>query len=100
MDGSASKVRKLMYEQRFGVLCAAQALGRAHSVSLFDPTNDFEFLPNIHELISRHTRPKHLRLSRLALDRMPSSCLPLSADKILRAVEERECLVGTCLGNG
>lgn len=48
----------------FAGLCAAQALGRAHSVSLFDPTNDFEFLPNIHELISGQTRPQHLRLPR------------------------------------
>jgi NADH dehydrogenase FAD-containing subunit len=46
----------------FAGLCAAQALARKHSVLLFDPRADFEFLPNIHELISGHIRPQHLRL--------------------------------------
>ncbi len=64
---AGSRFRVAIVGGIFAGLCAAQALGRAHSVSLFDPTNDFEFLPNIHELISRHTRPQHLRLSRPTL---------------------------------
>jgi NADH dehydrogenase FAD-containing subunit len=64
---AGSHLRVAIVGGGFAGLCAAQALGRAHSVSLFDPTNDFEFLPNIHELISGHTRPQHLRLSRPTL---------------------------------
>jgi NADH dehydrogenase FAD-containing subunit len=60
---SASRCRVAIVGGGFAGLCAAQALGGGHSVSLFDPRADFEFLPNIHELISGHTRPQHLRLS-------------------------------------
>ncbi len=46
----------------FAGLCAARALAPRHAVTLFDPRACFEFLPNIHELVSGHITPSHLRL--------------------------------------
>lgn len=51
----------------FAGLVAAQRLGSRHAVTLIDRTPDFEFLPNLHELVSRSKRPDSLRLSRARL---------------------------------
>jgi NADH dehydrogenase FAD-containing subunit len=51
----------------FGGLRAAQELGSEFDVTVFDPSPWFEWLPNIHELVSRAKRPTDLRLSRKRL---------------------------------
>ena len=43
----------------FAGLKAAQTLGRDHKVTVVDPSPFFEWLPNIHELISAVKRPAH-----------------------------------------
>ena len=51
----------------FAGLRAAQRLGSAFDVTVFDPSPWFEWLPNIHELVSGTKRPQELRLSRRRL---------------------------------
>jgi NADH dehydrogenase FAD-containing subunit len=51
----------------FGGLRAAQELGSEFDVTVFDPSPWFEWLPNIHELISGAKRPTDLRLPRKRL---------------------------------
>lgn len=51
----------------FGGLTAALRLPDHHDVVVIDPSPHFEFLPNIHELISRVKSPNQLRLSRQRL---------------------------------
>jgi len=51
----------------FGGLRAAQELGPEFDVTVFDPSPWFEWLPNIHELVSRAKRPADLRLPRKRL---------------------------------
>jgi NADH dehydrogenase FAD-containing subunit len=48
----------------FAGLTAAQHLGREHAVTVIDSSSSFEWLPNIHELLSGVKRPTTLRLSR------------------------------------
>ncbi|MBP1687560.1 MAG: FAD-dependent pyridine nucleotide-disulfide oxidoreductase [Deltaproteobacteria bacterium] len=48
----------------FAGLTAAQHLGGAHAVTVIDRSPWFEWLPNIHELLSGVRRPAILRLSR------------------------------------
>jgi NADH dehydrogenase FAD-containing subunit len=48
----------------FAGLSAAQHLGREHAVTIIDRSSSFEWLPNIHELLSGVKRPATLRLSR------------------------------------
>jgi NADH dehydrogenase FAD-containing subunit len=55
--------RVLIVGGGFAGLSAAQALdAEHHDVTLIDPRRDFEFLPNIHELVSAVKRPELLRL--------------------------------------
>jgi NADH dehydrogenase len=51
----------------FAGLRAAQRLDRTFDVNVFDPSAHFEWLPNIHELISGTKRAADLRLSRRRL---------------------------------
>ena len=51
----------------FAGLTTALRLSKRHSVTVFDPAQDFEFLPNIHELVSGVKSPETLRLSRRRL---------------------------------
>jgi NADH dehydrogenase FAD-containing subunit len=51
----------------FGGLRAAQELGSEFDVTVFDPSPWFEWLPNIHELVSGAKRPTDLRLPRKRL---------------------------------
>ena len=51
----------------FAGIAAARRLSNSHSVTLLDPQPAFEFLPNIHELVSGVKAPPHLRLSRESL---------------------------------
>lgn len=51
----------------FGGMRAAQELGSGFDVTVFDPSPWFEWLPNIHELVSQAKRPADLRLSRKRL---------------------------------
>jgi NADH dehydrogenase len=51
----------------FAGLRVAQSLGDGFEVTVFDPAPWFEWLPNIHELVSGSRRPADLRLSRRRL---------------------------------
>jgi len=51
----------------FAGLRAAQGLGPEFDVTMFDPSPWFEWLPNIHELVSGAKRPGDLRLPRKRL---------------------------------
>jgi len=51
----------------FAGLRAAQGLGPEFDVTVFDPSPWFEWLPNIHELVSGAKRPADLRLPRRRL---------------------------------
>jgi NADH:quinone reductase (non-electrogenic) len=51
----------------FAGLRAAQGLGPGFDVTVFDPSPWFEWLPNIHELLSGAKRPADLRLPRKRL---------------------------------
>ncbi len=51
----------------FAGLRAAQGLGPEFDVTVFDPSPWFEWLPNIHELVSGAKRPADLRLPRKRL---------------------------------
>ncbi|MDH4311238.1 MAG: FAD-dependent oxidoreductase, partial [Gammaproteobacteria bacterium] len=51
----------------FAGLRAAQGLGSGFDVTVFDPSLWFEWLPNIHELVSGVKRPSDLRLARKRL---------------------------------
>lgn len=48
----------------FAGIAAARRLSTRHDVTLIDPLPAFEFLPNIHELVSGVKTPEHLQLSR------------------------------------
>ena len=51
----------------FAGIAAARRLSPRHDVILLDPKPAFEFLPNIHELVSGVKAPRHLQLSRETL---------------------------------
>lgn len=53
----------------FAGITAAQGLGPRYDVTVFDPSRWFEWLPNIHELVSGRKRPADLRLPRARLVR-------------------------------
>ena len=48
----------------FAGLAAASRLGDRYAVTLVDRGADFEYLPNLHELVSRSKKPRSLRLDR------------------------------------
>jgi len=51
----------------FGGLTAAIKLSRRHAVTVIDPTEHFEWMPNIHEILSSVKTPQGLRLDRAAI---------------------------------
>ena len=51
----------------FAGLTAAIKLSRRHAVTLIDPTEHFEWMPNIHEILSGVKTPQNLRLDRAAI---------------------------------
>ena len=59
-----SRPRIAIVGANFAGLSAARHLGREYAVTVFDRSASFEWLPNIHELISGVKRPADLRLSR------------------------------------
>ncbi len=63
----ASRPRIAIIGANFAGLSAARNLGREYDVTVFDPSATFEWLPNIHELISGVKRPADLRLPRRRL---------------------------------
>ncbi len=65
----ATRPRVAIVGANFAGLRAAQRLGSQFDVTVFDPSAYFEWLPNIHELISEVKRPADLRLSRRRLVR-------------------------------
>ena len=67
----ARKHRVVIVGANFGGLSAASELAKTHRVTLVDPSAYFEFLPNIHELVSGVKSPNHLRLPRQRLAQAP-----------------------------
>ena len=65
----AQPARIAIVGANFAGIAAARQLSQRHSVTLLDPKPAFEFLPNIHELVSGVKSPGHLRLSRETLSR-------------------------------
>jgi len=63
----SARPRVAIVGANFAGLRAAQSLGNAYDVTVFDPSPWFEWLPNIHELLSGAKRPADLRLSRRRL---------------------------------
>jgi NADH dehydrogenase FAD-containing subunit len=63
----ASRPRIAIIGANFAGLSAARNLGREYDVTVFDPSATFEWLPNIHELLSGVKRPADLRLPRRRL---------------------------------
>ncbi len=53
----------------FAGLTAAVKLSRRHAVTVFDPSAHFEWMPNIHEILSCVKTPQSLRLDRAAIVR-------------------------------
>jgi NADH dehydrogenase FAD-containing subunit len=51
----------------FAGLTAAIKLSRRHAVTVIDPSRHFEWMPNIHEVLSSVKTPKELRLDRAAI---------------------------------
>ncbi len=51
----------------FAGLTAAIKLSRRHAVTVIDPTSHFEWMPNIHEMLSSVKTPQSLRLDRAAI---------------------------------
>ena len=51
----------------FAGLTTAIKLSRRHEVTLIDPSEHFEWLPNIHEILSGVKTPQGLRLDRVAI---------------------------------
>ncbi len=70
----------------FAGLAAARALDSRHfQVTLLDPGPDFEWYPNLHELVSRHKRPGQLRHARQKLmERLGHRFQPVSVSAIDR----------------
>lgn len=64
--GSERK-RVLIVGGNFAGLCAASRLSRRYAVTLVDPLEDFEWIPNIHEILSGVKSSEGLRLSRREL---------------------------------
>lgn len=64
---SRQRARIAIVGANFAGIAAARHLSPRHDVTLLDPKPAFEFLPNIHELVSGVKAPQHLRLSREVL---------------------------------
>lgn len=62
-----TKARVIIVGGGFAGLAAARGLDQRHSVTLIDHSASFEYLPNLHELVSRTKRPRSLRASRARL---------------------------------
>jgi NADH dehydrogenase FAD-containing subunit len=62
-----NKKRVIIIGANFAGLTAALRLPNSYDVTVIDPVRDFEFLPNIHELVSSVKSPENLRLSRRRL---------------------------------
>lgn len=63
----ASRPRIAIVGANFAGLAAARQLGREYAVTVFDRSASFEWLPNIHELLSGVKRASDLRLPRRRL---------------------------------
>ena len=51
----------------FAGTVAARAIPKKHHVELVDPGHDFEWIPNLHEILSSTKRPSALRIPRRRL---------------------------------
>jgi NADH dehydrogenase len=64
---SAKRKRIAIVGGNFAGLTAAVNLSRRHAVTVIDPSKHFEWLPNIHEILSSVKTPQGLRLERTAI---------------------------------
>lgn len=84
------KAKILIIGANFAGLAAAKRLGSSAEVVLIDPSPYFEFIPNIHELISAQKTPVDLRLDRAKLiEKMGHSWIQ---DKVLALDPENKQL--------
>ena len=81
--------RVVVIGANFAGLTAAMRLSPEHQVTVIDPSPFFEFLPNIHELVSGVKRPEHLRLSRERLLRPTGHRFVQDAVTAIHAAERR-----------
>jgi len=63
LPASKERPRIAIVGAGFAGLSAAKRLGREYAVTVFDRSASFEWLPNLHELLSGAKRPADLRLS-------------------------------------
>jgi len=66
-EKSEFKKRVVIIGANFAGLATSMRLSNNYLVTVIDPSPYFEFLPNIHELVSAVKQPEHLRLSRRRL---------------------------------
>jgi NADH:quinone reductase (non-electrogenic) len=64
VTATSARPRVVILGGGFAGLAAARRLGERHQVTLVDRGADFEFLPSLHELVSRCKKPRSLRLDR------------------------------------
>lgn len=87
--GMQSRRNIIIAGGNFAGLMAARSLSPRHyQVTLLDPAKDFEWYPNIHELVSRQKKPAQLRHSRQhILDRLGHSFAMTAVSSIERAAK-------------
>ena len=64
---SGKRRRIVIVGGNFAGLTAAIKLPRRHAVTVIDPSKHFEWMPNIHEILSSVKTPQGLRLDRAAI---------------------------------
>ena len=64
---STARRRVVIVGANFAGISAAIRLPRRHEVTVIDPSRHFEWVPNIHEILSSVKTPRGLRLDRAAL---------------------------------
>jgi len=64
---TAQRQRIVIVGANFAGLTAAIKLSRRHDVTVIDPSQHFEWVPNIHEILSSVKTPQALRLDRAAI---------------------------------
>jgi NADH dehydrogenase len=64
---TSPRKRIVIVGANFGGLTAAIKLSRRHRVTVIDPSPHFEWVPNIHEILSSVKTPQGLRLDRAAI---------------------------------
>lgn len=92
---SRSNRRVVVVGANFAGLCAARAIPAGWAVTLLDPNPFFEFLPNIHEVVSQRKSPQSLRLDKAGIiKRLGHKWIPQRAAAILPDKKQVVCDFG------